>query len=124
MTPLELGAMLASYALASVRLFGVAKPVSDLLPKWAQFLIVCLPISLTQFAGLVGVAHTNLDLASAMLELLVSVGIAYKGQHEAPAPVVVSATVTIPQAAPPSTPPAPMASDEEITASINRGPQS
>lgn len=111
MTPIELGAMLASYALASVRLFGVAKPVSDLLPKWAQFAIVCSPIALTQFAGLVGAAHTNLDLASAMLELCVTLGIAYKGQHEAPAPVVLSATVTIPQPAPASTPPGALATD-------------
>jgi hypothetical protein len=58
----------------------------------------------------------------------VSVGIAYKGQYEAPAPVVVSATVTIPQASPASEPPPaplnPPDADEDITESINRGAKS
>lgn len=121
MTTLELGAMLASYALATVRLLGVAKPLADGLPKWAQFVIVSSPIALTQFAGLAGVAHTNLDLANALLQLFVTLAIAHRGMNEPAGPVKVS--VTIPQAAPPGAgdSPAPKSTSADVTQSITGG---
>lgn len=105
MTPLEYGAMLASYALASARLLGRVRPVADLFPTWAQFLIVALPILLTQFAGAVGAAHTGLDLGDAGLQLVIALGIAWRGQH----PVL-----------PAKSKPA----DEDITDAVNKDAQS
>ena len=86
MTPIELGTVIAAYALALARLLNAARFAWAWLPKHVQPVLPALLIALPQLAGALGLVETKMDIAVAALMTMGSVVAAIRG-----APAAVAA---------------------------------
>lgn len=76
----EAAAALAAYALALVQLLNAAQPLWSWIPKKLQPFVPALVMILPQFARVVGLARTGLDLETTVLMAIGALVSAMRGQ--------------------------------------------